>query len=314
MDSRTLKKLIKILLLTVVISFTIDKVVFFGLNTLSDKVKTGQAIGKLNQFLSIKDSTNFLVFGNSRANHHFDIDLLSPKGYNMGVDGTGIAYSSTLINTLNKNKKQLVLVHIDTKNFFDKSYVGSDIRGLKTKFNRNESITKALKSSKQISPIQYFYYSMNYNGNAISILKNYFKPSYDYKLYNGYDPIIVSKSQKPMRDALLKKDNTILCQEDNYIVNPIALEYLKTIKSYIENSKNKIFIFITSPTYDDPCEGDNRVFKNIMSQLNLTYRDYTNMFKETGNKDSYWKDKTHLSKKGAEKFSVFLQKELEIYF
>lgn len=312
MDSKTLKKLINITLLIIVISFTIDKLVFFGLNTISDKVMTGQAIGKLNQFLTIKDSTNFLVFGNSRANHHFDMDLFSKKGYNMGVDGTGIAYSSTLINTLDKDKSQLILVHIDTKNFFDDSYEGSDIRGLKTKLNRDENITKALNKSEQISPIQNFYYSMNYNGNAISIIKNYFKPSYDYKTYNGYDPLTVNESQKSMRDTLLSKQNTISCL-DNYQVNRVALGYLQSIKSYIENSKNKTFVFITSPSFDDPCDDDNKALKGIMEQLNLSYRDYTNFFKEKGNSNAYWKDKTHLSGKGAEVFSEFLQKELECY-
>ena len=310
MDSKTINKLLKIILITLVISYAIDKLVFLGLNTMSDKVMTGQAIGKLNQFLTIKDSTDFLVFGNSRANHHFDMDLFNTKGYNMGVDGTGIAYTSTLVSTLKKDKPQLILIHIDTKNFFDKSYDGSDIRGLKTKFNRDENITKALKKSNQISPIQNFYYSMNYNGNAISILKNYFKPSYDYRSYNGYNPIIINESQKPMRDALLLKDNSIECEEDIEI-NPIALEYLKSIKTYIENSENKTFIFVTSPIYDDPCNKDNNLFKGIMKDLNLNYSDYTNLFKEIGNDNSYWKDKTHLSDIGAKQFSKFLQKELK---
>ncbi|WP_138434072.1 hypothetical protein [Winogradskyella algicola] len=310
MDSKTINKLLKIILITLVISYAIDKLVFLGLNTMSDKVMTGQAIGKLNQFLTIKDSTDFLVFGNSRANHHFDMDLFNTKGYNMGVDGTGIAYTSTLVSTLKKDKPQLILIHIDTKNFFDKSYDGSDIRGLKTKFNRDENITKALNKSNQISAIQNFYYSMNYNGNAISILKNYFKPSYDYRSYNGYNPIIINESQKPMRDALLLKDNSVGCEED-FEINPIALEYLKSIKTYIENSENKTFIFVTSPIYDDSCSKDNNLFKGIMKDLNLNYSDYTNLFKEIGNDKSYWKDKTHLSDIGAKQFSKFLQKELK---
>ena len=117
-------------------------------------------------------------------------------------------------------------------------------------------------------------------------------------------------SQKPMRDALLLKDNSIECEEDIEI-NQIALEYLKSIKTYIENSKNKTFIFVTSPIYDDPCSMDNNLFKDIMKDLNLNYSDYTNLFKEIGNDNSYWKDKTHLSDIGAKQFSKFLQKELK---
>ncbi|MAX70193.1 MAG: hypothetical protein CMC76_03695, partial [Flavobacteriaceae bacterium] len=70
MESKTLKKLLTIVLLTITISYALDKLIFFGLNKISDNVMSGQAIGKTNQFLSVKDTTDFIVFGNSRANHH----------------------------------------------------------------------------------------------------------------------------------------------------------------------------------------------------------------------------------------------------
>ncbi len=305
MDSKTTKKLIQIVLLILVISYALDKLVFFGLNKISDKVMTGQTVGKLNQFLSIKDTSDFIVFGNSRANHHVDVDLFSNNGYNMGVDGTGIAYSSTLINTLSKDEKQLILVHIDTKNFFDSIYDGGDIRGLKTKYRRNNNnITKALNISGQISKLQHIYYSMNYNGTAIGIIKNYFKPSYNYKTYNGYDPLSVSESQESMRNIILSKDNPKKCL-DNYEVNPLALQYLESIKSFIEKSPNKTYLFTTSPIYNDTCKIDNTKFGAIMQEFGLTYWDFSDIYKD--NKDnSYWKDATHMSKKGAEAFSKHL--------
>jgi hypothetical protein len=307
MDSKTTRKLIKIVLLTLVISYVADKLVFFGLNKISDKVMTGQGIGKLNQFLSVKEDANFLVFGNSRANHHIDVDMFSENGYNIGVDGTGIAYSSALINTLSdKDRKQLIIVHIDTKNFFDADYDGSDIRGLKTKYQRDENITSALNKSGQLSSLQRFYYSMNYNGNAIGILKNYFKPGYDFKSYNGYDPLTISESQESMRDALLSKANTIECL-NTHEVNTTALDYLKSIQSYAKDS-HKTFVFVTSPLYNDPCDGDNKKLSAIMKELDLKYMDFSDLYKDL-NDNSYWKDKTHLSKKGAEAFSKFLLEE-----
>ena len=303
MDSITLKKLIKVVLLTVVISYAVDKLVFFGLNAISDKAMTGQAIGKLNHFLSIKDSTDILVFGNSRANHHIDIDFLGENGYNMGVDATGIAYSSTLINTLSKDKKQHIIVHLDTKNFFDSTYAGEDIRGLKTKFNRDESITEALNNSGQISVMQHFYNCMNYNGKSIGILKNFFKPNYDYKSYNGYDPLVISESKAAARDAVLAREDAINCL-DNYEINEVALDYLKSIKAYAEKSE-KSFVFITSPTHKDPCSGDNEKLKATMKALGLIYKDYSNLYDDLDD-NSYWNDKTHLSKKGAEAFSKYI--------
>jgi hypothetical protein len=271
---------------------------------------TGQTIGKLNQFLSIKDKTDFLVFGNSRANHHIDVDLFSENGYNIGVDGVGIAYNSTLINTLREDKKQLIIVHIDTKNFFDLNYDGSDIRGLKTKYHRNDKISQSLKKSKKLSVLQNFYYSMNYNGNVIGILKNYFKPSYNYKIYNGYDPLTVRKAQIEMRDIVLSKANTADNCEGISKMNVTAIEYLKFIKLFIDKSPNKSFIFVTSPLYNDTCNEDNKKLANLMKELNLAYWDFSNLYKETKDK-SYWKDATHMSTIGAEEFSNHLFKKLK---
>ncbi|WP_179353745.1 hypothetical protein [Winogradskyella vidalii] len=267
---------------------------------------TGQAIGKLNHFLALKDNTDFLVFGNSRANRHINVDLFSKNSFNMGVDCVDIAYNSTLINTLPETKKQLILVHIDTKNFFDINYDGADIRGLKTKYQRDNKITKALHKSKQLSVFQRFYYSINYNGSAIGIIKNYFKPSYNYKAYNGYDPIPVNESNKETRDLTLSKSIHINTEcTDNHTINPIALDYLKTIKNFVEKSPDKTFLFVTSPMYNDNCNTDNIKLSNLMQELGLNYWDFTNLYKNTNN-NSYWKDATHMSKKGVEAFSKHL--------
>jgi hypothetical protein len=304
MDAKTCKKLIKIALLILVMSYAMDKLVFFSLNKISDKVMTGQSVGKLNQFLSLKDTTDFLVFGNSRANRHIDVDIFSDNGYNMGIDGIGIAYNSTIINTLSKEKKQLILVHIDTDNFFNTTYDGGDIRALKTKYQRDNNITVALNKSGQLSTLQHFFFSMNYNGTAIGIIKNYFKPNYDYRTYNGYDPLIVNESQEATRNIVLSKANTNKCL-DSSKVNPLALEYLKSIKTFTEESSNKTFLFITTPMHNDICGDDNAKLAIIMQDIGLTYWDFTNIYKKV-NDNSYWKDRTHMSKKGAETFSKHL--------
>lgn len=311
MNSEITKKLLKIVILILLFSYGLDKILFFTLNKVSDKVMTGQAIGKLNQFLSKKDTADFLVFGNSRANHHIDVSLFSNNGFNVGVDGIGIAYNSTLINALPVDSEQLILVHLDTKNFFEADYDGADIKALKTKYKRDSIITQALKKSDQISILQQFYYSINYNGNSIGIIKNYLRPNYDYTTYNGYDPILVNKSEEAMRNTVLSKaNNEEKCLDDNLKINTLALEYLKSIKSFIEKSPNKTFLFVTSPIYNDVCNTDNDKLSEIMKELGLTYWDYSNLYKDSKD-NSYWKDATHMSKKGAEAFSKYLLNQYE---
>ncbi len=313
MTSEIIKKLLYIIVLIIFISYGLDKIVFFSLNKISDKVLSGQAIGKLNQFLSKKENADFIVFGSSRANHHIDVDKFSTNGFNIGVDGTGIAYSSTLINTLPINKQQLVIVHMDINNFFGEYYDGSDIRALKSKYHRDFEITQALEKSGQISVLQKFYYSMNYNGNALGIIKNYFKPNYDNKNYNGYDPLEVSGSQEVMRDVILRKNKHEEKDcEESLKINTIGLDYLKSIKAFAEKSPNKIFLFVSSPTYNDVCDNDNAQLSAIMKDLGLTYWDFSNLYKDSQD-NTYWKDATHMSKKGAEAFSLYLLQHYENY-
>ncbi|WP_339624083.1 hypothetical protein [uncultured Winogradskyella sp.] len=313
METKTLKQLLKLIALILVLSYTIDKVAFFSLNAISDNVMSGQAIGKLNQFLKVKDTTNLLVFGNSRANHHIVVDKLNPNAYNMGINGIGIAYNSTLINTLNPKKKQTVIVHVDTKNFFNDTYDGSDIRGLKTKYNRIDKITSALNESGKISSLQNIFYTMNYNGSAVGILKNFIKPKYNHLSYNGYDPLVVSKSKTEVRDYMLKNDIAEKCT-DNHKVNPTALAFLEKIESFTEESKNnKTFIFVTSPIHNDACAVDNKILADILNKKNLTFWDFTNLYKTNNDDSSLWKDKTHMSNLGAEKFTTHLLKKYQAY-
>ncbi len=146
---------------------------------------------------------------------------------------------------------------------------------------------------------------MNYNRNAIGIVKNFFRPSYDYTKYDGYDPISVSADQEAMRDTILSKAVTNEKCTENHNMNIIALNYLKSIKSFIKKSPNKTYVFVTSPIYNDTCETDNIKLGKIMQDFGLTYWDFSDLYKD--NKDnSYWKDLTHLSKKGAEAFSMYL--------
>ena len=83
---------IKLIVLFIAFSYIVDKIVYFTLNKISDKVFTGQSVGKLNHYLQVKDNIDFVVFGSSRANHNVNPIEISNNSFNMGVDGQMIAY------------------------------------------------------------------------------------------------------------------------------------------------------------------------------------------------------------------------------
>ena len=301
MNLNSIKHLIKTLILIVLFSFVTDKIVFIVLNKISDKVYTGQSIGKLNHFLQKKDMLELIVFGSSRANRNIDPFKITENSFNMGMDGMKMAYSASLIKLLPNEKKQVILFHIDPENTFDHNYSGNDILSLNTKYNRNTVIKQEIDKLKQNNFLQNFYFCLSYNQKVIGLLRNYLKPKYDYETYFGFDPIYVDENQKIIFQKILKKDkNRIKCKK-KLVVNDIYNNYLDELIEFCREN-NKILIFFTSPKFVDNCKKDNLELKKILMNRNLDYYDFTDFFKNDYNLE-YWKDKGHLSNKGAEIFT-----------
>jgi len=302
--NNAVKKTLQTLALILVFSFILDKAVYFSLNFLSDKVFSGHSIGKLNQYLEQKDALELIVFGTSRANHHIDVGMFNKQSFNVGTDGTSIGYSATLIQQLPKEKHQIVLWHLDPNKVFDTTYSGNDLGELKVKYHRNDMIKSEIKNSDQHNPLQDFYWSLDYNGKALSVIKNFIKPSYNYLDYDGYDPMIISESQKKLVKKTLEIKEDKNCDTD-FLINERIDNYLKNVKEFC-NKNNKQLIVFTSPQYIDYCPEDNKALKKVLKKIGITYYDYTNFF-NGNNSIELWKDRTHLSAKGA----TILTKEIK---
>lgn len=303
-----MKSTLKLLIIVLILTYCLDKIVYLVLNKISDQVMSGQSIGKLNQFLSKKDSLNLIAFGTSRSNHHIDVKKLNTSSYNMGMDGSSIAYAATLIKLLPKEKKQTVLLNIDPNKLFDDTYDGSDLKALATKYNRNKTIKEAIKNANQNSNLQYFFWSLDYNGKTIGIIKNYFLPKYDFESYYGFDPLDVSQAQTEQFKTRLQIKSSYNCDKKKEI-NLTAWKYIHDITVFCKNN-NKNLILLTTPTYKPTCKIQYIKLAEKLKSINVTYKNYSDFF-VTNNDITYWKDKTHLSSKGASIFSEFLKQDLE---
>lgn len=300
MNTSNIKYTIKTFVLILIITYIVDKIVFYSLNKISDNVYTGQSIGKLNHFLKIKDNVDLMVFGSSRANHNINPIKLSENSFNIGVDGSKLAYNATLIKLLPKHKKQVILLHIDPEYAFDQKYSGADIQALVTKYNRIKSIKNEIDKLKQGNAIQNFYWSLSYNGSVLGIVKNYLKPNYNYNTYFGFDPIYVTEIQREIFKNVLKKEESENCQE-KFTLNTLYDSYIDELKIFCKEN-NKTIIIFTAPKFKDNCKYDNLQFTQIMKNKEMTYYDLTDYFKDN-NSIEYWKDETHLSDIGAEIFT-----------
>ncbi|MDO5980490.1 hypothetical protein [Flavivirga spongiicola] len=297
-----MKKIIKLILILAIVFFITDRVVYLAIKTFDKKVFTGQSVGKVNQFLLLKDSVDLLVFGSSRANHHLDNRLLDSSSYNMGVDGTKIGYSAALIATLNK-KRQNIFIHIDPDMLFDSEYKGDDISILLNLIKRNKKIDEFifdfLPQENYLSKIFNCY---AYNGKVLGIARNYIAPTYDFNNYNGYDPLYPSKEQAKIFKELKEKDSLHGFHNDSFNSSPNQLtnELINRIIIKCEENNSRL-VFFTSPTL---IKHKNKVKFNIREYFRgkeVKYYDFSDILdnENIGN----WKDFTHLSEKGARIFS-----------
>ncbi|CAM4229479.1 SGNH/GDSL hydrolase family protein [Zobellia roscoffensis] len=295
-----------LLVLFMIVSYVVDKVVYHMIDQMGEEVYTGQSVGKFNQYLSIKDSLDLIVFGSSRANHHINPSLITEKSYNMGIDGQKIAFSATLLKLLPKNE-QIVLFHIDPENVVDDNYQADDLSSLKVMYNKNSIVRKEINRYKKLNSIQRFYWCISYNGILFGVMKNYFKPNYDYTEYNGYDPL----SSKALQPSILLNKSKLgdNCEENrDYRLNPIYKSYLADLKKFSKANGKKI-IFFTSPRLFDNCKKDNVFLLNEMRRMNFVYHDFSDIFCSTTDL-SYWNDATHLSKKGGDRFTRYVKKTI----
>jgi hypothetical protein len=307
MNRDVLRFMIKLLLGIAVSSFIIDKAIFFSLNHLSSKVFTGQSVGKINHYIALKDTTKVLIFGSSRANHNVNPNALSASGFNIGVDGTGLAYATTLVKMITSNTNQTLLLHIDPKDAVDANYLGADVKRLAIKYNINDTVRRAINKLGMKNPFQIFFWSLSYNNKVLGVVQNYLRPKYNYHKYNGYDPIIVDSAQSARFKLLLAKRKAVECR-DKLLINDVYQNCLKDLANFARQNNKRLVLF-TSPLYIDDCKEDNIALASFTGQLGLTYYDYSDMFPQNSDL-SYWKDEIHLGSKGAELFTAQLKEKL----
>lgn len=307
MKKSSLIYVIKLLFFIMLAAFVLDKLVFTGLSLLNEQVFTGQSGGKVNQFLKEKDDLDFIVFGSSRANHHINNEIIVKNSFNMGLDGTKIAFSSTLIKTLPKNKKQTILLHISPQLAFKKDYKGEDIASLSKYYHVNDIIKSEMNQLGQNNLLNNFFWCLNFHGAVLGLVKNYFLPAYDYKTYSGYDPLVVTIEQGKKIEQILRKKSKQNC-EDVLTLNPIYNKMITELKEF-SLANNKSIILFTSPIYQDDCKNDDNALEEILKKEGITYWNYTDFFIQDSSLRN-WKDNSHLSNIGAEKFSAAIQNRM----
>lgn len=306
MSKAHLTYLLKTMTMLCLVLYLCDKIVYYGLLELSKHQYSGRLVGKLNQYLRVKDQKRVLVFGSSRASYNVDPAVIDTNSFNAGAEKRDLAYSTTLIK-MTGSSKQLLLLQIDPALVYDSTYLGKDIEALAWKYHQDDLVKSETDRLGLLNSFQHFFWCLGFNNTVLSLLINSMREESVSSGYRGYDPLDVSPEQREIFLYMLKTQAAPPCK-DHLIINPLIERYLRELAQFADQN-HKELVFFSSPEYADSCKNDNGAFARLSAQLGIEYLDFSDTFKNQ-NSIHYWKDRIHLSREGSQLFSRTLAKSL----
>jgi len=251
-----------------------------------------------------KTSEDLLIFGSSRATHHyvpqvFEEDSLNFSYYNVGKDGQSIVYQlAVLKSTLIRYTPKIIILDIRPGEFEYQANVMDKLSILLPYYKNHPELKNLIHNRSTFEKYKLLSSIYPYNSLMVSIMAGNIE-SVKEKSIKGYVPLygIWSKElkksykSKPIDDFMLSQFN----------------EFLITTKK----SNCKLYVII-SPIYlkyEVPDETIETV-KIICKKEGVSFYDYSNDMLFLKNK-KYFKDILHLNNEGAKLFSEIINDKIK---
>jgi len=289
-----MKKYIAKILIFFVIVVVIDFCVGFVGGYFQSHAKGGDT-RKTND-LVMNDQHDILIFGSSRACHHYDApymsDTLGLDVFNAGYDGNGVILSYGLLSMMIE-RYQPKLILFDVEPAFDINVYAADngnkryITPLKP-YYQNARVSEVIKDVSEEEWLKSYSGMMRYNTTIISKALDYVQGSGVSN--NGYIPMKgvytgepnKKKGNDPKRDA-------------------IKLEYVEKIL-VLAQTRNVPIVVVASPKYGKKNADDVKPVIDICRKHNIPFIDYYANEEFMQHKE-WFVEPMHLNEVGAREFS-----------
>ncbi len=255
-----------------------------------------------------KTKADILIFGSSRANHHYDTEIFENRFkmscYNVGRDGSGIFYHTAILKGVLKRYTPKIII-LDLRRW---EFVRLDLS-----YDRIALLLPYYKSHPEIRPIvelksKYEKYKLlsgiyPFNSSLFSILVGNLNRNGTTEI-KGYLPITGTSTAIPTQTKKEISEGTI----DTTQVATYEVFIKDCIKAGVE-----LHIFC-SPYFSGNDEQDLsiEIEKKIAEKYNIQYHDYS--FDPTfWNKPLLFSDNSHLNKEGAQLFTNIIIDSVEKY-
>lgn len=293
-------------ILKIILFFCIVVVVDLGVGAVGGYLQAHAKGGRtrtLNDFV-MKDKHDVIVFGSSRAHHHYDTPFLSDTlgldVYNAGYDGNGVVLAYGLLEMILDRYKPKMIVY-DVAPSFDVYLHAADnnhrryIEYLKPYYKVDE-VGKVIK---EVSVMDWYMvhsgmycYNTSITGKFIENLRNIPMKK------KGYDPMFG-----------VYKGNANDIDDGIEVIDPFKLMY---IRKFIHLTKKEgiPLVIVASPSYGRTSSERNQPVFDICAAEGVECLDYYADSTFMHHKE-WFKDSSHLNSVGARMFSKIIAEEIK---
>lgn len=279
--------------------FVCDFLVGIFLDYMTNKVEIGEQ-GREN-YISNKCKDDILVFGSSRALHHYDMPILSDSlgmsGYNCGFDGCGILTSYAHLKMVRERHQPKIII-LDLVAGFDllEGYNEQQLGLLKNRYRR-EGMAELFNDVDPSTKVKMLSSTYPYNSLFIkSLVAGFVSNTMENSNTMGYVPQHGKMRRGKKRIEEGHKDLTY---------DAVKLKYMDKFFQLAEGSHLYV---IQSPIWYE-CDSaeihEAQIIKDRCELEGIPFFNFTNnphyMYK-----DDYFADGKHMNAKGAEEFTIEL--------
>lgn len=281
------------------IMFILDRGFGFAMNFLKEHAKGGY-VGHHNHIIK-ETSEEILVFGSSRAIHHYNPrilqDTLGMSCYNCGQDGNGIILFYGWWQLMRERHLPQYVIY-DVNPEFD-LLKGDNIKylgWLRSEYD-NDSIKSIFDEIDFTEKYKMQSMMYRYNSKFLQFITDYLHPVYQIS-EDGFLPMVGEMDKMKLKEPVM-----------DIIFDNVKIQYLKRLSKDVTKAGCKL-VFVASPIWYGKDEICFEPLKEICKEYDIPFYNYSKDSIFVKN-DSMFRDGNHLNEKGADVFTSILAHQLQ---
>lgn len=289
----------------VIIFFVLEAVIDLAVGMVGDYLHVHTKGGETKRIndLCLNDQHDIIVFGSSRAHHHYDTQYLSDSlgldVYNAGFDGNGVVLACGLLDlVLDRYEPKLILY--DVMPAFDIYVFGEDNNNIRylsplKPYYRQDEVGKIIRKVSNEEWYKVHSGMIRYNSILLTMWLDCYNSRGEY--FKGYEPLYEVYCGEPEKECF------------NYNrIDPIKMECMEHLIASAQTRGIPI-VMVASPNYGEESLLSFEPVIELCLQYDVPFLDYyaKPVFMEH---KEWYKNPLHLNQTGARIFSGLILREI----